>query len=67
MNIAEIRSKSSQELYEILVALRKEFVNLSFQKEMGQYNTFSRFGLIKRSIARILTALNERKREGKDA
>lgn len=67
MNIAEIRSKSSQELYEILVALRKEFVNLSFQKKMGQYNTFSRFSLIKKSIARILTALNERKREEKDA
>lgn len=67
MNIAEIRSKSSQELYEVLVALRKEFVNLSFQKKMGQYDAFSRFSLIKKSIARILTALNERKREEKDA
>lgn len=67
MNIADIRSKSSQELYEIVAALRKEFVNLSFQKRMGQYNSFSRFGSIRKSIARIFTVLNERKREEKDA
>ncbi|QKX01594.1 50S ribosomal protein L29 [Wolbachia endosymbiont of Cruorifilaria tuberocauda] len=60
MGIIEIRSKSSQELYEILTSLRKEFVNLVFQKKMGQCNNIARFSLIRKSIARILTVLNER-------
>lgn len=67
MDITDIRSRSSQELHEILVNLRKEFVNLVFQKKLGQSNNISRFGLIKKSIARILTALNERRREEKNA
>jgi large subunit ribosomal protein L29 len=67
MEIAEVRSKSLQELYEVLVKLRKEFVNLSFQKKLGQFNNASRFSMIRKSIARILTVLNERKREEKNA
>lgn len=65
MNITDVRSKSSKELYEMLVTLRKEFVSLSFQKKMGQCDNFSRFSLIRKSIAYILTTLNERKREEK--
>ncbi|MCA4773797.1 50S ribosomal protein L29 [Wolbachia endosymbiont of Mansonella perstans] len=61
MDITDIRSKSSQELHEILVNLRKEFVNLVFQKKLGQCSNISRFGLIRKSIARILTILNERR------
>ncbi|WCR59921.1 MAG: 50S ribosomal protein L29 [Wolbachia endosymbiont of Ctenocephalides felis wCfeF] len=67
MNIADIRSKPSQELHEILVNLRKEFVNLVFQKKLGQCSNISRFGLIKKSIARILTILNERRIEEENA
>lgn len=67
MDIVEIESKSSKELHEILLSLRKEFVNLAFQKKLGQCNNFSRFSLIRKSIARSLTVLNRRKREGKNA
>ncbi|NEV49497.1 MULTISPECIES: 50S ribosomal protein L29 [Wolbachia] len=67
MDIADIESRSSQELHEILVNLRKEFVNLVFQKKLGQCNNISRFSLIRKSIARILTILNKRRREGKNA
>ncbi|MDE5060760.1 MULTISPECIES: 50S ribosomal protein L29 [Wolbachia] len=67
MDIADIESRSSQELHEILVSLRKEFVNLVFQKKLGQCNNISRFSLIRKSIARILTTLNKRRREGKNA
>ncbi|WP_088414059.1 50S ribosomal protein L29 [Wolbachia endosymbiont of Wuchereria bancrofti] len=67
MDIADIRSKSSKELHEILVNLRKEFVNLIFQKKLGQRNNISRFSLIRKSIARILTVLNERRIEEKSA
>ncbi|MDD9331749.1 MAG: 50S ribosomal protein L29 [Wolbachia sp.] len=67
MDITEIRSKSLQELYGIIVNLRKEFVNLVFQKKIGQFGNTSRFSLIRKNIARVLTVLNERKREEKDA
>ncbi len=60
MGIIEIRSKSSQELYEVLINLRKEFVNLVFQKKLGQCSNVTRFTLIRKNIARILTVLNER-------
>ncbi|WP_265014788.1 50S ribosomal protein L29 [Wolbachia endosymbiont (group B) of Camptogramma bilineatum] len=67
MDIVKIESKSSKELHEVLVSFRKEFVNLAFQKKLGQCNNFSRFSLIRKSIARSLTVLNRRKREGKNA
>ncbi|MDG7052692.1 MAG: 50S ribosomal protein L29 [Wolbachia endosymbiont of Alcedoecus sp.] len=67
MDIADIRSKSSQELHEILVNLRKEFVNLLFQKKLGQCSNISRFGLIRKSIARVFTILNERRIEEENA
>ncbi|MDF0607718.1 50S ribosomal protein L29 [Wolbachia endosymbiont of Onchocerca gibsoni] len=67
MGIIEIRSKSSQELYEVLINLRKEFVNLVFQKKLGQCSNVTRFSLIRKNIARILTVLNERTIEGKNA
>ncbi|MDM8335011.1 50S ribosomal protein L29 [Wolbachia pipientis] len=67
MDIADIRLKSSQELREILVNLRKEFVNLVFQKRLGQCNNISRFALIRKSIARVLTVLSERKIEERNA
>ncbi|OWZ25727.1 ribosomal protein L29 [Wolbachia endosymbiont of Wuchereria bancrofti] len=47
--------------------MRKEFVNLIFQKKLGQRNNISRFSLIRKSIARILTVLNERRIEEKSA
>ncbi|MBV0899217.1 MAG: 50S ribosomal protein L29 [Wolbachia endosymbiont of Fragariocoptes setiger] len=64
MDIIDIRGKSSQELNEIMVNFRKEFVTLIFQKKVGQCSNTSRFRLIRRSIARILTILNERRKEG---
>lgn len=67
MDIADIRSKSSQELHELLVNLRKEFVNLVFQKKLGQCSNILRFGLIRKSIARVLTILNERRIEEENA
>lgn len=67
MDIIDIRSKPSKELRETLINLRKEFVNLIFQKKLGQCSNISRFNLIRKNIARILTVLNERRGEEKDA
>lgn len=66
LEVKEIRLKSSQELCNTLMNLRKEFIGMVFQKKIGQFGNTMRFGLIKKSIARILTVLNER-REGDNA
>ncbi|RDD35430.1 50S ribosomal protein L29 [Wolbachia endosymbiont of Cylisticus convexus] len=67
MDILEVESKSSQELHGILVNLRKEFTSLVFQKKLGQCSNVSRFSLIRKSIARILTVSNRRRRKEKNA
>lgn len=67
MNISDIRSSSTQELLKFVEAARKDYVNLIFQKKKGDCSNTSRFHLMKRSIARILTVLNERKKEEKNA
>ncbi len=67
MDIVDIRVKSSQELREICLNLRKEFIHLSFQKKLRQHCNMSRFKLIRKSIARILTVLNEKKRDKENA
>ncbi|WP_339045586.1 50S ribosomal protein L29 [Candidatus Mesenet endosymbiont of Agriotes lineatus] len=63
MEIKEIRLKSSQELCNILANLRKEFVSMVFQKKLGQFSNTVRFSLIKKSIARVLTVLSEKREQ----
>jgi large subunit ribosomal protein L29 len=67
MDIVDIRAKSLQELCEICLNLKKELVHLSFQRKLGQYCNVSRFKLIRKSIAQVLTVLNEKKRGKKNA
>lgn len=40
MDIVEIESKASKELHKILLSLRKEFVNLAFQKNWASATIF---------------------------
>ncbi|UWI83163.1 50S ribosomal protein L29 [Wolbachia endosymbiont of Howardula sp.] len=65
MNINNIKLKPAKELLNILSDLRKEFVNLMFQKKVGQCVNIARFGVIKKNISHILTILNARKKEEK--
>lgn len=43
MDIVKFESESSQGLHELLVNLRKEFVNLAFQKKAGPVQQFFAF------------------------
>jgi len=56
---AELRAKSTTELNDELVALRKEEFNLRMQRGTGQLSNTSRFKKIRREVARIKTILNE--------
>ncbi|MEW5007946.1 50S ribosomal protein L29 [Cycloclasticus sp. 46_83_sub15_T18] len=61
MKSSELREKTSQELSELLLELRKEQFNLRMQNSTGQLNQVHQFGVVRSDIARIKTILNEQK------
>jgi len=62
MDIDELRSKSSDQLGDQLIALKKEQLNLRFQKATDQLENTDRIRQVRREIARIKTLLGERSR-----
>lgn len=60
MKIAEIRILSTDELHGRLNDAREELMNLRFQAVVGGLSDFTRLRYTRRTIARILTVLNER-------
>lgn len=62
MKTEDIRSKSADELNDQLLQLKKEQLNLRFQKASGQLENTARVGAVRRDIARIKTILGERAR-----
>ncbi len=66
MKAKELRGLSLEELGQKETTLKKEMFELKYQRKIGRVEKPSRFKLIKRDIARILTILSERKNEHKD-
>ena len=62
MKAAEVKQKTGDELADELRSLRKEALNLRFQRATGQLESTSRVREVRRDIARILTVLNQRRR-----
>lgn len=60
MNAAELRDKTPDQLREELVNLKKEQFNLRFQAATGQLENPARMKSVRRSVARVLTVLNEK-------
>ena len=58
MKIDELKNKTIDQLKSILVDLKKESFNLRFQKANGQLENTSRVKVVKRSVARVLTLIN---------
>ncbi|MBM3489567.1 MAG: 50S ribosomal protein L29 [Alphaproteobacteria bacterium] len=59
MKIVELRSKSSDELKDSLLELRKEQFNLRFQRASGQLENTARVRTVRRDIARIKMLLDK--------
>lgn len=59
MNAADLRSKSTGELVDELVALRREQFNLRMQQATGELAQVHQHGRVKKDIARVKTVLNE--------
>ena len=55
---ASIAGKSADELNEELVALKREHFNLRMQLATGQLSQVHRMRVVKRNIARVMTAIN---------
>ena len=58
MKIDELKNKTIDQLKSILIDLKKEAFNLRFQKANGQLENTSRVKVVKRSVARVLTFIN---------
>lgn len=59
MKIADLRSKSKDQLQDQLQQLKKEQFNLRFQQATGQLEKTARITEVRRDIARVKTLLRE--------
>jgi large subunit ribosomal protein L29 len=59
MKANELRKKSSGELREELLKLRREQFNLRMQRATGQMARPDQFGKVRKNIARLKTVLRE--------
>jgi large subunit ribosomal protein L29 len=59
MKAAELRSKTTAELEQELVELRREQFNLRMQQGTGQLTRPDQFRKVRRNIARVKTILRE--------
>jgi len=60
MKAKELREMSVEELKARLEELKKEYLNLRFQKTLGQSGRSYNFKKIRQDIARVLTVLREK-------
>ena len=60
MNAQELRDKTSDQLRDDLVQLKKEAFNLRFQQATGQIENTARMKTVRRDVARVMTVLNEK-------
>ena len=60
MKIKELKELNPDELIQKEKAFKKELFELNYQRKMGSVEKNSRFRLLRRDIARILTIIRER-------
>lgn len=64
---SELMAKTPDQLRDSLVALKKEAFNLRFQQATGQLENTARMRTVRRDVARIMTALNQKAAEAATA
>jgi len=67
MKAEQMRSKSADELKEMVMELRKEQMTLRFQKSGQQLTNTAQLRVIRRDIARAKTLMNETNKGAKPA
>tara|TARA_B100001750_G_scaffold33463_1_gene23355 strand:+ start:156 stop:341 length:186 start_codon:yes stop_codon:yes gene_type:complete len=61
MKIKEINKLSKDELASKLNKLKKDLFNMRFKKTNGPLDDTSKFSLVKKDVAKILTTINKKK------
>ena len=64
MDVKELRSKSTEQLSEELLKLRKEQFALRLQRATGQALKPDQFGKVRKNIARVKTVLRQTQTAG---
>ncbi len=64
MKAADLLTKTLDELKDQLVTLKKEALNLRFQRASGQLEATARVRTVRRDIARVSTILNRKRQSG---
>ncbi|CRH46653.1 50S ribosomal protein L29 [Mycoplasmopsis arginini] len=64
MSYVELKKKSVEELTNLLAELKAELFSLRFKNATRQLDQTHKINLVKKDIARTLTALNAKKEEG---
>ena len=62
MDAADLRTKTQDELTDQLQELKKEALNLRFQRASGQLEATARIRQVSREIAQVRTVMSERNR-----
>ncbi len=62
MKMSELIGKSAAQLAEVLLSLRKEQMNLRFQKAAGQLANPNRWREVRKTVARVKTAQSKAQR-----
>ncbi|MGK2285127.1 50S ribosomal protein L29 [Pedomonas sp. V897] len=62
MKFADLKTKTDDQLAEEMASLKKEQFSLRFQAATSQLTNTARVRQVRRTIARIQTLLNERRR-----
>jgi len=67
MKAKDLRTKSLNELFKLLEEERKKLFNLRFEKSLGKLKQIHLIKLTRKNIARILTIINEKRKENAKA
>ena len=62
MKLEDLKSKNIDQLKASLLEFKKEAFNLRFQKANGQLENTARVRVVKRSVARVLTLINNKEK-----
>ena len=62
MKASDLRARTSDQLQDQLLQLKKEQFNLRFQRANGQVENTGRIRVLRRDIARLQTVLTEQRR-----
>ena len=58
MKFADLKTKTVDELKGLVLLNKKELMNLRFQRTMGTLTNTSRFKIVRKTIAKINTLIN---------